>query len=429
MAEISPFRGYRYSANKVTNLSDVVTQPYDKISEQMRQDYLNRHRYNIIRVIKNSNYKDAGETLTHWIQSHILKQDDALSFYPYEQIFQFEGHTFSRLGFVGLISLEIDADSVKEHERVLDTPLADRLNLIRATEANEGSIFMLYSEPSRKVDQLIRQFSQDHAAIIEVTDKDGNTHRMWQLCEPPLIAQIVELLSGSQLYIADGHHRFKTSQLYYKECQARGWSVASKESFDKRMVTLFNLNGPELKILPTHRGIHNLDKFDLNQLLSKAETNFRVKEIKDLAEWENAMQAPGVNIGLVAKGTASYYLLHFRDSSIHSTNVMAGMSDAMRQLDVNILHEVILHSYLGIDPRQPSGQAQVDYFRHREELLTQLEQGKYQLAFILNPTSLDQVCELSEQGDKMPQKSTDFYPKLLTGLVMMKMEIDKGDGG
>ena len=141
------------------------------------------------------------------------------------------------------------------------------------------------------------------------------------------------------------------------------------------------------------------------------------------------MQAPGVNIGLVAKGTASYYLLHFRDSSIHSTNVMAGMSDAMRQLDVNILHEVILHSYLGIDPRQPSGQAQVDYFRHREELLTQLEQGKYQLAFILNPTSLDQVCELSEQGDKMPQKSTDFYPKLLTGLVMMKMEIDKGDGG
>ena len=426
MAEVFPFRGYRYSREKVADLGDVVTQPYDKISEQMRQEYLERHRYNIVRVIKNKDYENAGENLNQWIQAGILKQDDSPSFYPYEQTFQFEGQSFSRLGFMGLVSLEADPNSVKGHERVLDRPLEDRLNLIRSTEANEGSVFMLYSDPSMQADQLIRRFSQDHDPIIEITDADGNRHRLWRLDEKDLHQQIVETFGGSQFYIADGHHRFKTSELYYEECQARGWRVSGGESIDKRMVTLFNLNSPELKILPTHRGIRGLTQFDLNEFLSRLEPHFTVEKMTALPELEAAMQGPGVRIGLAARENSTYYLLHLQESSNDDTTFMAGTTGAIRQLDVNVLHEGILRPCLGVDARQPAGQTQVNYFRHREELHAQLEQDECQLAFILNPTSLDEVRELSEQGEKMPQKSTDFYPKLVTGLVMMKMEIDKG---
>ena len=426
MAEVLPFRGYRYSREEIADLGDVVTQPYDKISEQMQQEYLKRHRYNIVRVIKNNDYANAGETLNQWIQSGILKQDDSPSFYPYEQTFHFEGQSFSRLGFMGLVSLEADPDSVKGHERVLDRPLEDRLNLIRSTEANEGPVFMLYSDPSMQVDQLIRRFTQDHAPIIEVTDGDGNRHRMWQACEKDLHQQIGDILSGSQFYIADGHHRYKTSQLYYQECQARGWKVVGGESFDKRMVTLFNLDSPELKILPTHRGIHNLKEFDLEQFLSRLEPDFQVEKVATLGELEAAMEGPGVRIGLAVQDNPTYYLLQLRKSTGDEPTFMAGITGALRQLDVNVLHEGILNACLGVDARQSSGQAQVAYFRHRGELLAQLEQGDLQAAFILNPTRLDEIRELSEQGEKMPQKSTDFYPKLLTGLVMMKMEIGKG---
>jgi uncharacterized protein (DUF1015 family) len=429
MAEVLPFRGYRYSREEIADLGDVVTQPYDKISEQMQQEYLKRHRYNFVRVIKNNDYANAGETLNQWIQSGILKQDDSPSFYPYEQTFHFEGQSFSRLGFMGLVSLEADPDSVKGHERVLDRPLEDRLNLIRSTEANEGPVFMLYSDPSMQVDQLIRRFTQDHAPIIEVTDGDGNRHRMWQACEKDLHQQIGDILSGSQFYIADGHHRYKTSQLYYQECQARGWKVVGGESFDKRMVTLFNLDSPELKILPTHRGIHNLKEFDLEQFLSRLEPDFQVEKVATLGELEAAMEGPGVRIGLAVQDNPTYYLLQLRKSTGDEPTFMAGITGALRQLDVNVLHEGILNACLGVDARQSSGQAQVAYFRHRGELLAQLEQGDLQAAFILNPTRLDEVRELSEQGEKMPQKSTDFYPKLLTGLVMMKMEIGKGADG
>ena len=424
MAEVFPFRGYRYSTQEIANLNDVVTQPYDKISEQMRQEYLERHPYNIVRVIKNNDYENAGENLNQWIQAGILRQDDSPSFYPYEQTFHFEGQNFSRLGFMGLVSLETDPDSVMGHERVLDRPLEDRLNLIRSTEANEGPVFTLYSDPSMQVDQLIRRFTQDHDPIIDVTDGDGNQHRMWRLCEKDLHQQMIEVLRGSQFYIADGHHRFKTSELYYQECQARGWRVTGGESFDKRMVTLFNLNSPELKILPTHRGIRSLPQFDLDPFLASLEPHFQVEKMAALAQLEDVMHGPGVRIGLAAGENPSYYLLHLREDSSDDA-FMSGMADGLRQLDVNVLHEAIMRPHLKVDAREPSGQAQVAYFRHRGELIARLEQGELQLAFILNPTSLDEVRELSEAGQKMPQKSTDFYPKLLTGLVLMKMEIDK----
>ena len=424
MAEVFPFRGYRYNSEEIGEIGDVVTQPYDKISSEMSRDYLERHPYNIVRVIKNRNYEAAGKYLEQWMQNNIFKQDESPSFYPYEQTFDFEGQTLSRLGFFGLVSLEDSADSVKGHEGVLDEPLDDRFNLIRSTEANEGPVFMLYSDPSMETDQLLHKFKENNEPITEAVDEYQVSHRLWRLSEKDLLEQLSKMLKNTSFYIADGHHRFRTSQLYFQECQDKGWRTAGAESFDKRMIALFNLDNPGLKILPTHRGIRHLTNFDHTEFLSKLEPYFQVERMVDLSQLEAGMKEAGVRIGLAAKNSA-YYLLQLRESMNSDPTFMPGITGMARQLDVSVLHEGILSPFLGVGAEELEGQKHVDYFRHRDELVTEVDQGHYQLAFILNSTSVEQVREISERGEKMPQKSTDFYPKLLTGLVLMKMEIDK----
>jgi uncharacterized protein (DUF1015 family) len=425
MARVFPFRGYRYSQDKIAELGDVVTQPYDKISPELYQKYLERHPQNMVHVIKNRDHQDAGRRLRQWMQNGVLKRDEQPSFYPYEQRFEFEGQTLSRTGLIGLVSLKDGSDSVKGHERVLDEQLEDRLNLIRSTESNEGLIFMLYADPSRGVDQLLSEFKQSHTPITEVVDDYQVSHRLWQLSEKDPQQQIRETLDSLPFYIADGHHRFRSALLYYQECQEKAWKAAAEESFDKRMIALFNMEGTGVRILPTHRGVRNLKDFDLSTLLSRLEPLFEIQKVDDLHQLKADMEKPGTRIGLVAGKDLACYALCLREDTRGDQTFMPAITGPARELDVNVLHEGILSPFLGIGPRELAAETHVDYFRERELLVRQLEEGQCQLAFLLNPTSLKQVYEISERGEKMPQKSTDFYPKLLTGLVLMKMEIGK----
>ncbi|MDA2926350.1 DUF1015 domain-containing protein [Acidobacteria bacterium AH-259-G07] len=424
MVQLFPFHGYRYNPDKIEQLADVLTQPYDKISADMWRDYLRRHPYNIVRVIKNRNYQEAGQYLKQWIQTGVLKKDASTSFYPYEQTFEIEGQTLSRLGFIGLVSLEDAASAVKGHEKILHEPLQDRLNLIRSTESSEGLVFMLYSDSSRQIEQLLSEFKQNQEPIIQVVDDYQVSHRLWQLSERGHHAQIVEALKSTPLYIADGHHRFQTSLRYFQECTEKGWRTAAVESFDKRIIALFNMQSPGLKILPTHRAIRNLTHFQLAEFLSKLEPYFEVESVVGPPELDLAMQESGVCIGLVAQDN-HFYLLRLREKMGNDPSFMPQISGPAKRVDVNVLHEGILSPFLGIGAKELANQEYVDYFRDRNEPIQHLRRGHYQLVFLLNPTTLEQVREISEAGEEMPQKSTDFYPKLLTGLVLMKMEIDK----
>ena len=424
MAKLFPFHGYRYSSEKIERMADVVTQPYDKISPEMKKHYLDKHPSNIVRVIKNPNYGEADEHLTRWIQQGVLRRDQAPSFYPYQQTFESEGHTFSRLGVIGLLSLE-DADlAVKGHERVMSDPLEDRLNLIRSTQANEGLIFMLHADPSMRVDRLLSDFTNNSDPVVTVEDEHQVVHQIWELSDGDVQVPIAEGLRNSTFYIADGHHRFRTSQLYLQECEEKGWQAGAVESFDKRMIALFNMESPSLKILPTHRGIRNLIDFDPEDFLSKLESFFHVQSISTFEEIESSMQGNGILIGLVVQDGRNWFL-RLRDTVASSTSFMPDIEGPARQLDVNVLHEGILKPVLGIGQEEVASQEYVDYFRSRKELVDSLKKGQHQLGFLLNPTSLEQVRQISERGEKMPPKSTDFYPKLLTGLVLMKMEISQ----
>lgn len=425
MSQIFPFRGYRYNDLQVGQIGDVVTQPYDKITRDQAQRYLQRHPYNVVRITKNSNYAEAARYLNHWIKEGVLLQDPTPCIYPYEQTFEFEGNTFSRLGFICLMSVENNPSVVKGHEQVLSEPLQDRLNLLRATESNQGLVFMLYSDPELEVDELLAATTQNEAALAEVVDEYDVVHRMWCISDLETQTRLSAALQDQPFYIADGHHRFQTAIQFCRECREKGWKTSAVESFDKRMVALFNMESPSLKILPTHRGLRNLPEVLLNEFPARLEEYFTTTQVPDVPVLRTAMSGPGKHIGLAIGPQRRIYVLSLKDSASQDPQFMPETTGPARKLDVNILHEGILKPMLGIGSAELASQRNVDYHRSQEELLQRTFAGECQLAFFLNPTTLEQVREISELGQKMPQKSTDFYPKLLTGLVLAKMEIVK----
>jgi len=425
MAKIYPFRGYRYNESKTGNLAGVVTQPYDKIPEELRQDYLSRHPVNVVRIIKNRNYREAARFWKDWIKLGYLVRDETPSIYVYSQEFEIEGRRWIRTGFIGLVSLEDPDLVVRGHERVLDKPLQDRLNLIRETEANEGLIFGMFSDPERSVDGCLEDFTRGRADI-EVTDDFGVINRLWCISDPGAVAKVQSILRDRALYIADGHHRYQTSVLFHRECREKGWKPRGEESFDKRMIALFNMDSQGMRVLATHRAVKNLENPNPAGLLSSLCRHFEVRRVEDDRRLESLLDEEA-GIGLVIANPYSGYFLQVRDGSLNDSAFMPGTEGIARQLDVNLLHEGILGPLLGIDAERLASQEFVDYFRDRGELLEKIRRGEYQLGFFLRPTTLEQVRLASEAGFKMPQKSTDFFPKLLTGLVMMKMEIEKAD--
>lgn len=424
MGRIFPFRGYRYDSSRIERLDDVVTQPYDKITPSMLEAYLRRHPWNIARIIKNSDYEEAGRNLQSWIDEGVMKQDAQPCLYPYEQVFEIDGSRHARLGFICLTSLGDSNVTVRGHERVLKAPLQDRLELIRQTCSNEGLIFMLHSQPTMRVDEILSGATEGRTPAIQVEDGYGVAHRLWCLDDPVAQDQIRESLEASRFYIADGHHRFQTSVLFQQECRYRGLRETAPESFDKRMIALFNMESPSLRILATHRGLRNLSDFDAQKLIADLSTSFHIQQLEDQALLEAEMAQGSQCLALVTGTAGDIHLLRLKEESVVSRSFMPDLSGPARGMDVNLLHEGILKAHLGIGAEEVASQKYVDYFRDGEELTKGVREGSYQAGFLLNPTRLDQVREVSERGEKMPQKSTDFYPKLLTGLVLMRMEFE-----
>ncbi|MFQ5740834.1 MAG: DUF1015 domain-containing protein [Acidobacteriota bacterium] len=422
MAKIFPFRGYRFNSAKITGTGDVVTQPYDRISPEMLDRYLAKSPYNVAHIIKTANHSQAGRDLRKWIREGVLQQDPSPSFYPYQQVFEFEGVGKARLGFIGLIGLRQPDLQVRGHEEILPAPLQDRLHLIRETRSNEGLVFSLYSDPTLSIDELLGRFTKAHPPTLEVEDEFGTLNRLWRLSDPALQANLMKDFRPFSLYIADGHHRFQTSLLYMRECLEQGWKCHSVEGYDKRMMAFFNMDSPALAILPTHRAVRNVPSFDPSSFLSQLESVFEVVPQNSLDELRAAMEGRVGALGLVIGAPYGIFLLRARARQVSLSRETGSVSE---ELDVSILHRHILEPFLGIGPNQLKGQRNVDYYRDEKRMISRLQEGLYQAAFLLNPTTLEQVRKVADAGLKMPQKSTDFYPKLLTGLVFMKMKMDR----
>jgi len=434
LAKVYPFRGYRYNVAKVKDLNKVVTQPYDRIDPADQERYYQASEYNIVRLILNKGeagkdrYEAAADYLEKWLAEEVLLQDEEPSFYVYWQEYEVEGIKKVRRGFVGMGKLEGE-ETVKAHENTLDAPKADRLKLMQATEANFGHIFMLYSDQEQRIISLLDKAIQDREPAVEVNDEDGNIHKLWQISDPAILEAIQEEMDDKILYIADGHHRYQTAVNFRNECLEKGWKSIGAEGFENRLMTFVNIDDPGISILATHRLVYGLADFDLESLLAAAASNFIIKKFNSVAELYQDLdesQDKLHTIGLKAKKDPAYYSLTLKDTSIME-EVLADRSKAWRELDVVILHKLILERYLGIDEKALAENKNIDYIRYRDKALELLEKGEkeYQAAFLLNPTPIEDLKKIADAGERMPQKSTDFYPKLLTGLVLNKLNIEK----
>ncbi len=431
MAQIIPFRGVRYDRQKVGDITSVVAPPYDRIYEREQAVLYERSPYNIVRITKgkpspNDNgenvYTRAADSFMAWLKDGILVRDEAPTLYAYHQKYMFEGEQLTRKGVIALAKLE--PEKVHAHERTLKGPKEDRLRLMRATEANFGHIFMLYADPTRAADEALQSAIDETASTLEAMDDFGNRHTVWEVTDSGVINAVQLALSDKDLYIADGHHRYETAVNYMRECQEKGWKPAAAESFDGRMMTLFNIDEPGMSIRPIHRIVHAVTNFDPQAFLAKAQEDFEVSVHGSLAEMKQAMKAGRGRHTFGCYTNGVFATLAMRDVGVMDALISDRSSD-WRHLDVSILHTAILDRVLGIDAKALEEQRNVTYTVDITHGVKMVDEGEEQLFFLLNPTTADEVRRVADRGEKMPQKSTDFYPKLLTGLVLSKMEIDK----
>ena len=431
MAVIYPFRGVRYNPEVVGDLSKVVTQPYDRIGPKEEEEYKRRSPYNIVRVIggkvppkDDSEYARRAETFRKWLAEGVLVRDPEPGIYAYWQRFEWDGVTYTRRGFVALIDLK--ESGVKAHERTLKGPKEDRLKLLRATEANFGHIFLLYRDPSLKASNAISDAVSGKPADMRAVDDFGNEHLLWRITDPAVIEAAKETLAPLQAYIADGHHRFETAKIFMEECFQRGWTPVPPESFTSRMVTLVNTEEPGLVIRPIHRIVHSLPGFDYGKFLKDLEGDFRVEPLGSLDDARERLHAGlGKEHLFVFYSGGKFHAAVLKDEGAIERIVPGDKPLEWKRLDVAILHAAIFERLLGIDAEALAKQTYVDYTPYADKVIEAVDQGKAQLGVLLNPTRVEDVLAVADVGERMPQKSTDFYPKLLTGLVAMKMEIKK----
>lgn len=413
MATVHPFRAFRYTP-KAGDLNSLVTQPYDKITPEMQARYLRLSPYNLVRIILgeryasdndvNNVYSRAAGYLKEWINDGILAQDPEPSLYVYSQQFTDPdtGEICRRQGFIGAGKVEeYSAGIVHRHEQTLAGPKQDRLELLRQTKAHFGQIFMLYPDPEREIDVLLDEVAAQEPLAC-VTDEFGAGHRLWRISDAAAIARIQQAMANKKLVIADGHHRYETALAFSKESPLPG--------AQRVMMTFVNMHSPGLRILATHRLLAGLPDFDPRKLDGG---RFRVEKLDSIEALKEALgeQKPEViRIGMVFCSDPAVYLL-----SAHRPD---------GTLDVSFLHEEILEKRLGIDQQAVSEQKYLQYVRGIDAAVEPVRQGAAQAAFLLQPATVEQVAGVSFAGGVMPQKSTDFYPKLLSGMTIYKIDAE-----
>ena len=450
MAHISPFRALRYDPARVA-ISQVVTQPYDKITPGMQEQYHAASPYNLVRIILGKRepadnatenpYTRAEAHFKDWRRQGIFLQDGQPSIYLYVQRFTAPGEKTERerRGFIALGRIEdYAAGVVHRHEQTLAKPKVDRLDLLRATRAHFGQIFMLYSDPAVEVEGLL---APSGAPNIETTDEYRVLHQVWKISDPSLVDLVRGKMRDKKLIIADGHHRYETALNYRNERRSAGGPAsgiprersagdtlarATETEFapyEMVMMTFINMDNPGLLILPTHRVVHGLSGFSADKLYAGAKAHFSAEEVDpgiDAARANGILREAGrLGTALLAVTANRIFLL---DRPKADPSVFGGLSFRQQGLDVLQLHKCLLEGALGLSEESIRNQQNLSYIRDTGEAIESVRSGAANVAFLMNPVRMKQVRDIAFAGEVLPQKSTDFYPKLLSGLTIYALE-------
>ncbi|PNX53570.1 MAG: hypothetical protein BV458_03850 [Thermoplasmata archaeon M9B2D] len=434
MVAIAPFKGIIYNKEKIKKLDDVMSPPYDIISETMQDELYKKNEYNFVKLIlgrifpddteTNNRYTRAKKDFDAWQQEGILMPSQAPAIYPYKVDYTIKQVKKQMNGFFVLLKLDPEYKKIKAHEKTLAKPKADRLNLLRACHANLEPIQLMYIDENDGVRKAMD--AALNKPLINVKGYDGFTHQLWCLDDPTVVRSIVDTLEKKILFIADGHHRYQTSVNYAVEKRHQTGNNDPHAPFQYIMVVLCNMLDPGLSILPTHRLI-KMKNVDIDQTCTKLQQYFTVEK-KRIDGTNKDYQQIGKTImddiaavneqkcAMYTKG--AYYILTLKDDLVMDSKA-ADHSKTWRTLDVSVLHKLILEEILGITEK--TLEDHVKYTRVDAEAIQFVNDGVCDFSFLMNPTKIEQLKAIADAGEHMPQKSTYFLPKMLSGLVMYKM--------
>ncbi|MEN6385388.1 MAG: DUF1015 domain-containing protein [Phycisphaerales bacterium] len=430
--EIKGFKAYRFNSDVVGDSGKCIAPPYDVINSAQQNNLYLQNQHNIVRIIlgkkeptdngTNNQYTRAAKFLNDWMKVQALKQDAKDTIYAYVQEFEINGKKIKRSGFISLAKLAQFGSGVQPHEKTLDGPKADRLNLTKATAAQFELVFMLYDDVQQVADKIIAKAEQGKS-LIEFIDDDGVKHQLFAIGEQKEIAQIVAMMAEKEGLIADGHHRYETALNYYNQTK--------NPNAQWLMIAFVNMHNEGLVVLPTHRLVGNLKDYNTDELIKKLQSDFKVTqfEFKDAKKKaQNLMQKrmtkafeEGKNAFGIYDGKSFYYIVLKNKDAVKPLK----MSDASKSLDVVVLHKLILEGVLGIGDEALAGESNIEYIKDIgeavDDAIGQVDAKKMQVLFFMNPTKVEQVRAVAAQNEKMPQKSTFFYPKIFSGLTINKL--------
>jgi uncharacterized protein (DUF1015 family) len=435
--QIVPFKAFRFDAGVVGDVGSCIAPPYDVINDNQQEQLYEKSKHNLVRIIKgkinasdngqDNKYTRAADYLASWIEEGALKQDSAEAIYAYLQDFEVSGTKYQRYSFIALAKLEDFGDVVKPHEQILHKPMIDRLELKRATLADLGLVFMLYEDRQKIADGVMAE-AAERQPLIDFLDEQEVRHRLFTINRKDDIEKIVKMMSDKSCIIADGHHRYTTGLTYSKE--------SSNSAAKYQMLAFSNMHQDGLIVLATHRLVGNLENFDFSKLIEELGEKFRITkfefdsaEHKEQAERDMLEQMHAEHdkdesaFGIYGSGNV-FYVAVLEDKSVMDS-IVPDMSSAWKTLDVSILHKLILEELLGIDQEKLAEGENVQYVKDTPnaiaDSIARVDAGQKQAAFFMNPIKLQQLTMVTDAGERMPQKSTYFYPKVYTGLTINKL--------
>jgi len=447
MASIKPFRGFLYNREKIENLELVVAPPYDVITSEQQTSYYQKHPCNVIRLIlgkeepsddeRENKYTRAARYLSTWQQDNILIRNSKPSIYFYTQDFILPDEASRRRkGFVCLIKLEeFSSGVVFPHEKTLSKPKTDRLKLMLACGANFNPVFSLYSDPELNIEDAIDAVGET-SPYLDIKDENDVRHKLWSVDNLEIIEQLKEVMKDKTLLIADGHHRYETALNYRNLMRQKYPGYTGDEPFNYTMMYFTNMNDAGLIVLPTHRLVKNID-FNPSEFVKKAQKYCEVETVSASLETKDSQVRKKIMVamkneaterylfGMCSKREDRYFIFRLRDFSLLDELLGRGTSSALRNLDANIMEVLVFQTLLGISCSDPQHEEKIKFVHSDEEAVNMVKSGEYEVAFLVNPTRIEQVQAVATQGEVMPQKSTYFYPKLLSGVVINQMNLEE----
>jgi uncharacterized protein (DUF1015 family) len=423
MAKISPLQGVLYNQDAVKDLSKVVCPPYDIISPE-RQKYLSQlSPYNLVHlelaedIPGEDKYRRAGDYFQELLKKEIIVRDPKPAFYFYRQDYSIKGEKKSRVGFLGLLRLEEQKSSVFGHEHTHSDAKEDRLRLIREVKANLSPIFVVFEDKKKVVSQALSPQIKNKNPLINITDDEKTTHKLWRIDEPAILEKAVEKMERENIFIADGHHRYEVACAWRDEMKKKNPAHNGQESYNYVLAYFTNIDPLGLTVLPIHRLVKLDTRPDMTAFSAKLKEYFYVEEIKDRVRFFFLMAKAGVAEHVIGMyNSRRHWLLRLRNVRVLD-KLMADKPMEYRNLDVAILNAAVLERILNLDLEDKKA---ITFSANTEELLSAVDNDLSMVAFFLNPTKIEQIISVALKGDKMPPKSTYFYPKVLSGLVINK---------